>query len=139
MKKLLIVAGSRDFCDYDLLKRTLDEIIKDPEEFTIVSGTAKGADMLGEKYAAERGISLKRCPADWKKHGNSAGIIRNEQMAKLAANSEVGGMLCAFWDGNSPGTRHMISCAEKLGIPTKLIADLPQISMFDPETCIYGI
>lgn len=92
----LIVAGSRTFNDYDLLKTKLDFYLKnkDVTEIEIVSGTAKGADKLGELYAKANHINLKLMPADWAL-GKSAGYKRNEQMAKYASHCVV------FWDGES--------------------------------------
>ena len=44
----IIVAGSRTFDDYTLLKEKLDFFLKNQKDVVIVSGTAKGADKLGE-------------------------------------------------------------------------------------------
>lgn len=107
-----IVAGSRTFNNYKLLKSTLDEITEITE---IVSGTAKGADTLGEKYAKESNIPLVLFPADWNKYRNSAGYIRNEEMAKYADACIV------FWDGKSKGTKHMIDLALKYQLDLKII------------------
>lgn len=110
----VIVAGTRTFEDYDYLCECLDEqILYITEEndiiddIQIVSGGAKGADKLGERYARERGYSLKVFPAEWDKFGKSAGYRRNEQMAKYAD-----ACIC-FWDRQSKGTAHMITLAEK--------------------------
>jgi hypothetical protein len=101
----VIVAGSRSFNDVPLLYQTLDRLLQKNVEIAsaeIVSGRAKGADQLGEMYAAENNISLKLFPADWDTHGKKAGILRNTQMAEYAD------ILIAFWDGKSRGTKHMI-------------------------------
>lgn len=113
----LIVAGSRGFNDYELLKRKLDYVLRNrvDERITIVSGTAKGADQLGEQYAKERGYALMRYPADWDKHGKSAGYIRNKEMAKNADG------LIAFWDGKSRGTKHMIDLAREQGLKVIIV------------------
>lgn len=115
MKKI-IIAGSRDFHDYELLSAKLNKIlsnIKEPIE--IVSGRASGADRLGEIYAREHGHKVKLFPANWSKHGNSAGYIRNEQMAIYADCCVV------FWDGISRGTKHMINLANKHNLPLRII------------------
>ena len=69
----LVIAGSRDFNDYDLLKQKCDyylsKKIKDNEDIIIVSGTAKGADLLGERYAKEKGFKIERYPAKWDLYG----------------------------------------------------------------------
>lgn len=103
----IIIAGSRDFNDYELLKEKMDSLIKIKEKTEIVSGTARGADLLGEKYAKENSIQIKRFPADWNRFGKSAGYKRNEEMAKYAD-----ACVC-FWDGKSRGTKHMIDLAER--------------------------
>ena len=102
----VIIAGGRDFNDYDLLCRKADIILSRQQEVEVVSGTAKGADKLGERYAEERGYPIKRFPADWGTHGKAAGYMRNEDMAIYADG------LIAFWDEQSKGTKHMIDIAE---------------------------
>lgn len=101
----IIIAGSRTFNDYGKLKLALRDL--DIPMTEIVSGGAKGADALGERYAQENGIPLTRFPADWEKHGKPAGVIRNKQMAKY------GEVLVAAWDGQSRGTKNMIDEAKK--------------------------
>ena len=101
-----IVAGGREFNDYEYLNRVLQA-----HDITmIVSGTARGADRLGEMWADNNNVPVKKHPADWNKHGKSAGYIRNSEMAKC---SEA---LVAFWDGKSRGTKHMIDLATKEGL-----------------------
>lgn len=63
----VIIAGSRNFNDYKLLCEVMDTYLNDKmDDIEIVSGTAKGADRLGERYANDRGYGLKKFPADWK-------------------------------------------------------------------------
>lgn len=47
----VIIAGSRDFDDYDRLEEMCDKFLSRHKEVEIVSGTARGADRLGEQYA----------------------------------------------------------------------------------------
>lgn len=102
----VIVAGGRDFDNYELLKTKLDFLLKEvTEPIEIVSGTANGADKLGEKYAREKGLPIKQFPADWSL-GRGAGYIRNKQMAEYATHC-----VC-FWDEKSKGTQHMINLAK---------------------------
>ena len=103
----LIVAGSRDFVDYEYLSAVLDGVSTYVDTIEIVSGCARGADALGERFAEERGMEITRFPADWGTHGRAAGYIRNVEMADYAD------ALIAFWDGKSRGTRHMIDIATK--------------------------
>lgn len=101
----LIVAGSRTFTDYTFLRDYLDRLlinVRKDSEIEIVSGHARGADSLGERYAQERGYALKIFPAEWDTYGKLAGFRRNTQMAEYAD------ALVAFHDGESRGTKHMI-------------------------------
>jgi predicted Rossmann fold nucleotide-binding protein DprA/Smf involved in DNA uptake len=68
----VIVAGTRTFNNYELLKNKLDEFLKDIEDIEIVSGGARGADALGERYAKEKGYKVTYFPADWNRFGKSA-------------------------------------------------------------------
>lgn len=113
----VIVAGGRDFNNYALLRDKLDYALRNKvsEGITIVSGAAKGADILGEKYAKERGYEIDSHPAKWDEFGKSAGYIRNKEMAQ---NADA---LMAFWDGKSRGTKHMIDLANKQGLKVIVI------------------
>lgn len=117
--KRVIVAGSRYFNDKDKLYGVLDEIVKElGGNIEIVSGCCRGADKLGEQYASEHNIPVKRFPADWLKYGKKAGYIRNKEMADYASEGDGRGWLVAFPLGASKGTRMMVDLAYKnnLGI-----------------------
>ena len=61
-KYKVIIAGCRDFSNYALLAEKCDYYLHDKiqtHEVIIVSGHAKGADTLGEKYAQERGLNIE--------------------------------------------------------------------------------
>ena len=122
MEVRIIIAGSRGFSDYSFLSQKLEAYIKSHPDcrFIIISGTAKGADSLGERFAKEKGIEVKRFPAEWTKYGKRAGYLRNSQMLDFALESEGESVLMAFWDGRSKGTKHMIESAEKAGLETKV-------------------
>ena len=114
----VIIAGCRDFNDYEMLKEKCDHMLskkKDTHKVIIVSGHASGADALGERYAKERGFLLETYPAEWEKYGKSAGPKRNHRMA------EVANALVAFWDGKSRGTKNMIDLANMKGISVKIV------------------
>ena len=117
----IIVAGGRDFNNYILLSETMDAVLEryTLSEVQIVSGCCRGADALGELYAKEHGIPLKRFPADWLAYGKAAGPVRNRKMAEYASEGE--GALIAFWDRKSRGTASMIRLAKKYGLQTKII------------------
>ncbi len=119
-----IVAGSRSISDYNLICAAIKESGFKIAE--IVSGTAKGVDSLGEQWAKENNIPVKRFPAPWddikdkpeseigqnsfgKKYWKRAGAFRNQQMADYAD------ALIAITTGSS-GTADMINRAEKKGL-----------------------
>lgn len=105
------VIGSRTFKDYDRAKRILDLY----PITVIVSGGAKGADSIGEKYADERGLKKEIYKPDWDLFGKKAGFLRN---TTIIENSD---MIFAFWDGKSNGTKDSLDKAQKLK-KTTLIA-----------------
>lgn len=117
MLKRIVVAGSRDYNDYAQAEKFIDLCIKDiPEEYKLVfvSGTCRGADKLGERYAINHGYRLECYPAEWDLFGKSAGPVRNYYMA------EISDMVICFWDGESRGTKSMIEYARKLGKTVKI-------------------
>lgn len=110
----LIVAGGRDFVDYQrahALLFALAEEAGDQRHISIVSGMARGADMVGYQIAKAENVQCYEFPADWDRHGKRAGYLRNEQMAQFSDG------LLAFWDGKSRGTKHMIEVMQKSGKP----------------------
>jgi hypothetical protein len=128
----VIVAGSRNFHNFEFVQNHLDDILfpaqnHDIEIVTgrcssgIVTFTTKdrhrvrvcGVDGLAERYAFENGIAFKPFPADWDL-GKKAGPIRNQEMAEYADR------LIAF-DSGGKGTANMIKCAKEQGLPTIII------------------
>lgn len=112
----VIIAGGRDFKDYDLLCQKCDQILSSvQEDIIIVSGCALGADFLGEKYSEERGYQTFYFPANWRLYGRGAGPVRNREMADYADAAIV------FWDGQSKGSAHMIETAKEKGLKVRVI------------------
>ena len=101
----LAVVGSRTFNDYRLLKKVVSRF----NPSIIISGGAKGADALAERYARESGLLLVVFKPEWKRFGRAAGPVRNKKIVKEAHG------VVAFWDGKSRGTRSTIRLAEKIG------------------------
>ena len=119
----IAIVGSRDFEDYELLKfqllkyinKRLDSIVIPGEPYrradldvNIVSGGARGADTLAEKFANEFGLKKMIFKPDWNMYGKSAGFIRNR---KIVENCDV---LFAFQVNKSRGTQHSIDLAREL-------------------------
>lgn len=129
----LIVAGSRNSkATLDFLSKAINGFYFADKITEIVSGGARGIDLLGEEYAVTYNIPIKRFDAKWddldvpnarvkvrngKEYNANAGFDRNEEMAKYAD------ALIAIWDGKSPGTKHMIDCAKQYGLKIFLILE----------------
>lgn len=105
-----IIAGGRDFADYDRLRDVAAHFFAPGD--ALVSGAARGADKLGEQFANECGFEIDRHPADWDRLGKGAGYARNHQMSLVADG------LIAFWDGYSKGTKNMIENAHAARLET---------------------
>jgi len=106
----LIIAGSRNTPPYDALTEVWSSLNYNLIT-EIVSGGARGADKLGEQYAANHNIPVKVFKPKWHEFGRRAGIVRNAEMV------EYGDSLLAIWDGVSKGTKFTIDQAKKKGIP----------------------
>lgn len=114
----VIIAGSRTFSNYKFLMEQCQAILQEKmktHQVIIVSGHARGADVLGERFAKEFGLPVELYPARWNTLGKGAGMVRNAQMAKASD------ALIAFWDGHSRGTEHMINFAKRRGLDVTII------------------
>jgi len=116
---ICLVAGSRSFNDYELLSQTLDNLLSNQPKVAIVSGGARGADSLAERYAKEHNLPLKVFPADWNRFGKSAGYKRNRQMHEFIAQFKNRGCVC-FWDGQSRGTAHNFELCKEFNNPLRI-------------------
>jgi predicted Rossmann fold nucleotide-binding protein DprA/Smf involved in DNA uptake len=104
----VIIAGSRDFHDYDIVLKAIKESQFNISE--VVSGMASGVDQLAIRYAQENNLPLHEYWAEWEFYGKSAGPIRNRLMAK---NADA---LIAIHSKDSKGTKNMIETALKEGL-----------------------
>lgn len=112
-KFYLLIAGSRNFNNYFLLKEKCNYLLqnKRDKEIHIVSGGAKGADTLAEQYAKEMNYQIHIFPAKWDMYGKSAGYRRNSEMHYFISQFPDRGCVC-FWDGESKGTQHNFKLCE---------------------------
>ena len=111
----VIIAGSRNFNDFELLEKKMLYFLQNKKDIVVLCGGARGADDLGRQFAEKHGFMVEMFPAEWKKHGKRAGVVRNRQMA-AAADACV-----CFWDGSSRGTANMIEEAKRAGIPLRVV------------------
>jgi acetyl-CoA carboxylase alpha subunit len=108
----VLVCGSRSWRDASVIQRRLARF---PERVRVIHGDARGADKLAASIAREFGHLVEAYPADWRRHGRAAGIIRNLEMLEKKPD-----LVLAFWDGASTGTKHMIDAARRRDISVEV-------------------
>jgi hypothetical protein len=108
----VLVCGGRDFYDFQLLVRILDELHKEFTFTRLLHGNARGADQLAARWSrsATPVCSSTAFPADWGTYGSGAGNIRNQQMLDEGQPA----LVVAFPGG--PGTAHMKRIARAAGV-----------------------
>lgn len=122
-----IIAGSREFIDQHRLNKVCNWIFAYKglaySDVEIISGTCRGADIMGENFAKTYNIPVKRFPADWKLYGKNAGNVRNRQMAEYASsNSSNNGVLIAFANSRCKGTMNFTNThGQARGVTGKIL------------------
>ena len=119
MKKVL-VCGSRHWNNWAKMKARLDRFT---EMVCIVEGEQTGADIMAKQWAIGKKWPYTAVPADWKKHGNKAGPIRNRimlDMLSLGSGDEVIGFHEDF--ENSKGTKDCVLEAIRRGFPAEVVS-----------------
>lgn len=111
----VLCCGDREWSDRLTILRRLKQL---SGEILVIHGAARGADILAGECAKELGFWVMEFPADWDKHGKSAGPIRNIQML-----NEKPQLVIAFHPdlSKSRGTAHTVREAKKRGIETEVI------------------
>jgi hypothetical protein len=104
----ILIAGGRDFADKQFLEQYMSKYLEDAT--LVISGTAKGADRLGEKWAQANDIPVDRYPAQWSRYGGAAGPIRNQEMLDKGKPD----LVVVFKGGT--GSAHMAKIARKAGV-----------------------
>ena len=124
----VIIAGGRDFDDYDLLDKKCTKLLANKHpNIIIISGMAKGADKLGEIFVAYHRYEIKRFKADWDNIDTTACLLRYNRfkqpynaLAGNIRNKEMGEYSDAaiiFHNGRSKGNNIM----KKLNKPYRVI------------------
>ncbi|MDO8596613.1 MAG: SLOG family protein [Sulfuricaulis sp.] len=76
-----LICGGRKFADQAMFDDVMHQLIGMwgcPAK--VVHGDAPGADKMAGTWGKKFSIEVVPVPADWDKHGNAAGPIRNEDM-----------------------------------------------------------
>lgn len=106
----VLVCGGRNFGNRWWLYTALDALHDWKPIDVLIHGDARGADHLAGEWARDRKVPCRRYPADWEKHGKSAGPRRNQQMLDEGRPD----LVMAFPGG--AGTRDMVTRAKRAGI-----------------------
>lgn len=118
LRQGVLVCGSRDWTDTDAIARTLSTDAGLIDAGAIVyHGDARGADRMAADYLAEHrpDVTVVAMPADWERHGRSAGFKRN--LAMLDRLVPERDLVIAFWRNGSRGTQHTLRNAAERDIP----------------------
>lgn len=109
--------------EYRTVFRTLDSMFPSdaddmttwlpPPDTVIISGAGTGADTVALDWAVVNWVQFLEFPADWKKLGNAAGPIRNQQMIDEGKPD----LVIAFPGG--VGTADMVRRARKAGVAVR--------------------
>lgn len=105
----LIVCGGRDWADAGTVNRVLTVAHERRNIQLLITGGAKGADSLAARWAHANAIPYLTAPANWDKHGDAAGPIRNQWMLDQVVDGVI-----AFPGGK--GTADMVAKARKAGV-----------------------
>lgn len=108
----LAVVGSRDFANTDLMDRELSA--RRADLTLVISGGARGADKMAERWARKNGIETQIFYPDHKRYRHPY-HHRNRLIAEACDH------LVAFWNGHSTGTKYTIDYARRIGKPVSIV------------------
>lgn len=117
----VLICGSRTVSSPDLIHRmvaALDQLHAATPVTQVIAGGARGADSIGAAWAKRHDLPLEVVPAQWDRHGRSAGFKRNLLMLDMAPD-----LVVAFVDkplSSSRGTAHTVENARARHIDTRI-------------------
>ncbi len=114
--KTIAVIGSRSF-DKEIVFNFLDAVLPFGDNFSVISGGAKGVDSAVREYCKEMNISFEEILPDYHRFGKAAPHVRNQRIIDQADE------IVAIWDGSSKGTESVINKAIKKKIKLTIIEE----------------
>lgn len=106
------LVGSRDFTDWEKFQACVNEAlagwgVHDLATIEcVISGGARGADTMAERWAKENGIHAVVLKPDWQSKGRAAGVMRNTDIVNLCTH------LVAFPSRKGSGTQDSVRKAK---------------------------
>lgn len=129
MKKILVCGGRNygtritedhncvpDYAAIRYLEATLQLLLDEFKEITIIQGEARGVDTLAKEWAKYNKVAVLSFPADWRNNGQAAGYLRNVQMLEEGEPD----LVVAFPGGK--GTEMMCALAKRVGVEVRKIS-----------------
>lgn len=125
----IVITGSRGWTDAAPIRARLEQL---PPCSFVMHGGAPGVDQLACTIATNLGHAVRAFYADWRvKPDTPPGAIRRrpngapyDSRAGIRRNlvmlDQEPDLVLAWWDGVSPGTKHMIESAAARGIPVEV-------------------
>lgn len=110
---IIVVTGGRNYKDKEQVFKALNHVHARRGISELYHGGCSGADKLAEEWALKNSVPVKCFPADWKKHGKSAGPVRNIEMIRTAKQNGSAGLV-AFPGGR--GTQNAVTTAKMFKI-----------------------
>lgn len=112
----VLVCGGREYWDERTVFAVLDKLHKQRRITVVISGGALGADTVARNWCRRAGLMWMGFPADWKRFGRAAGLIRNSMMLHEGPDIVV-----AFPGG--AGTADLVGKAKARGLPVIEVPD----------------
>ncbi len=116
--RTVLVCGSLRWTDAAPVRRVLSGLRR--EGYTVLlHGAAPGVDSLAGRAAEEMGFVVQPWPAEWGRHGRSAGPIRNGNMLRYGRPE----LVVALTDdlSRSRGTADMVRQARAAGVTVRVV------------------
>lgn len=110
MKVAVIGSRSLDDACYPLIREHLPGGCSE-----IISGGARGVDMLAERFAKEENLLLTVIRPDYAAYDKAAPLIRNAEIVSKAD------FVLVLWDGRSRGSLNVIMTCMQTNKPYKLV------------------